>query len=201
VASLFQPNDLPEFYRWSRFVSAEEMAKAIAAQFKTKMAVATEIRVVERAPSGHIKKLAIVGLPQPPILKPQVVPATATPVSNSPDSNPQTPAANLQPPTTAAPAPATTPQAPVTVMLKGDSQIRSMLTGRMGSTTALPSSTFVALPQKDANGTITGWILKGAGWGHGVGLCQRGAQNHALEGWDYKRILQHYFTGVELRKM
>jgi SpoIID/LytB domain protein len=71
----------------------------------------------------------------------------------------------------------------------------------MGSTIALPSSTFVAFPQKDASGTVIGWILKGAGWGHGVGMCQRGAQNHALAGWNAQQILQHYFTGVEIRRL
>jgi SpoIID/LytB domain protein len=59
----------------------------------------------------------------------------------------------------------------------------------------------VALPQQNPDGTVAGWILKGAGWGHGVGMCQRGAQNHALNGWDARRILRHYYTGVEIQKM
>jgi SpoIID/LytB domain protein len=32
-------------------------------------------------------------------------------------------------------------------------------------------------------------------------MCQRGAQNHAREGWNCKQILQHYYTGVEIRKL
>lgn len=180
VAQLFQENDLPEFYRWSRFISAEEMAKAMATQFKVKMALATEIRVLERASSGHIKRLAISGQ-QSVVSAPKSVDKEQT-------------AGSVEKPTTAV-RPLTT------VVLQGDSQIRSMLTGRMGSTTALPSSTFVALPQKDATGAVVGWIVNGAGWGHGVGMCQRGAQNHALQGWDYKRILQHYFTGIEIKKL
>jgi hypothetical protein len=36
-------------------------------------------------------------------------------------------------------------------------------------------------------------------WGHGVGMCQEGARVLALNGWDYKDILKHYYTGVEVR--
>lgn len=42
------------------------------------------------------------------------------------------------------------------------------------------------------------FILRGAGWGHGVGLCQIGAAVMAEKGYDYRRILQHYFPGTEL---
>lgn len=39
-------------------------------------------------------------------------------------------------------------------------------------------------------------VLKGRGFGHGVGLCQEGAMKMASLGYDYKSILKHYFTGV-----
>ena len=35
-----------------------------------------------------------------------------------------------------------------------------------------------------------------AGSGHGVGMSQEGAQGMALEGYDYKEILTHYYTGI-----
>ena len=181
TAQLFQESDLPEFYRWSRYVSAEDLAKAVATQSKGKMAVATEIRILERTPSGHIKRLAISG-------------QDSVPRDKQPESSIKSPAPVTK-------KLSTTYRPLTTVILQGDAPIRSMLSGRMGSTTALPSSTFVALPQKDGTGATVGWILKGAGWGHGVGMCQRGAQNRALAGWNYKQILQHYFTGVEIRKM
>ena len=76
-----------------------------------------------------------------------------------------------------------------------------MFSGRLGSTTALPSSTFVVTPQTDAAGALTGWQINGAGWGHGVGMCQRGAQNHALSGWDARRILNWYYHDVEVKKL
>ena len=91
--------------------------------------------------------------------------------------------------------------APLSITLVGDGAIRAMFSGKLGSTTALPSSTFVISPQTNAAGALSGWQLKGAGWGHGVGMCQRGAQNHALGGWDARRILNWYYRDVEVRKL
>jgi len=40
--------------------------------------------------------------------------------------------------------------------------------------------------------------IRGAGYGHGVGMCQTGAISRALSGQDYKTILLHYYTQAEL---
>jgi len=39
-------------------------------------------------------------------------------------------------------------------------------------------------------------ILNGRGYGHGVGLCQEGAMGMAMKGFDYKQIINFYYTGV-----
>ena len=39
------------------------------------------------------------------------------------------------------------------------------------------------------------------GYGHGVGMCQYGADYYAKEGWDYQAILKHYYTGVCIEPM
>lgn len=44
------------------------------------------------------------------------------------------------------------------------------------------------------------FVLKGAGWGHGVGMCQTGAAMMALEGFDYSAILDHYYKNSKLSK-
>lgn len=44
------------------------------------------------------------------------------------------------------------------------------------------------------------FILTGAGWGHGVGLCQIGAAVMGSKGYGYKEILAHYFPQTELEK-
>lgn len=39
-----------------------------------------------------------------------------------------------------------------------------------------------------------------SGYGHGIGMSQYGANYYAEKGWDYKKILEHYYTGVEIVK-
>ncbi|MGN0037324.1 MAG: SpoIID/LytB domain-containing protein [Bacteroidaceae bacterium] len=48
--------------------------------------------------------------------------------------------------------------------------------------------------------TADGFRLLGAGWGHGVGLCQIGAAVMSERGFRYEAILQHYYPGSELEK-
>ena len=43
--------------------------------------------------------------------------------------------------------------------------------------------------------------LKGAGWGHGAGLCQMGALGMALDNINYKDILAHYYPGVKFTQL
>ena len=45
------------------------------------------------------------------------------------------------------------------------------------------------------------FIFHGAGWGHGVGLCQIGAAVMATQGFSTEEILKHYFLGVEIKKV
>lgn len=42
-------------------------------------------------------------------------------------------------------------------------------------------------------------IFKTAGYGHGVGMCQYGADGMAKEGKDYRQILLYYYTGISLK--
>ncbi|MCE1245706.1 MAG: SpoIID/LytB domain-containing protein [Firmicutes bacterium] len=43
------------------------------------------------------------------------------------------------------------------------------------------------------------FIIKGAGWGHGVGMCQEGAKGMALAGKKYREIILHYYPGTEIK--
>ena len=45
------------------------------------------------------------------------------------------------------------------------------------------------------------FIFHGAGWGHGVGLCQIGAAVMATRGFSAEEILSHYFRGVEIKRI
>ena len=59
----------------------------------------------------------------------------------------------------------------------------------------LYSSAFVVTREDDK------FIFRGAGWGHGVGLCQIGAAVMGTQGYSYRRILQHYFKDSKLVKI
>lgn len=64
------------------------------------------------------------------------------------------------------------------------------------SPTHLYSSAFV-VDKIERQGTIC-FLLKGAGWGHGVGLCQIGAAVMGERGCSYEDILRHYYPGALL---
>ena len=64
----------------------------------------------------------------------------------------------------------------------------------------LRENLFVIDRERDAAGNVTRFVFTGKGWGHGVGLCQVGSFGMAQAGSTFDRILQHYYTGVSLRK-
>ena len=62
------------------------------------------------------------------------------------------------------------------------------------------SSAFVV--EKEGEGEVPDrFILHGAGWGHGVGLCQIGAAMMGERGYNYKEILLHYYKGAKVDRM
>jgi stage II sporulation protein D len=62
----------------------------------------------------------------------------------------------------------------------------------------LYSSAFAVRTDREADGRLAAVTLRGAGWGHGVGLCQIGALGMALSGSDYAAICQHYYPAARL---
>jgi SpoIID/LytB domain protein len=76
-----------------------------------------------------------------------------------------------------------------TVIVGKELMIRKAL-----SETHLYSSAFVV----DEDGDDI--VLRGAGWGHGVGLCQIGAACMSLRGFGYRDILAHYFPNTTLQQ-
>ena len=90
------------------------------------------------------------------------------------------------------------------VRLKIIGSQRSLIIGkeleirRTLSESHLYSSAFVVDKELSANGVPTCFILTGAGWGHGVGLCQIGAAVMGAKGYTYDAILTHYFPGATI---
>lgn len=80
-----------------------------------------------------------------------------------------------------------------TVVIGKELEIRKAL-----SKSHLYSSAFVV--DKEENDGSVRFVLRGAGWGHGVGLCQIGAAVMASQGIGYQAILSHYYPHSELTK-
>jgi SpoIID/LytB domain protein len=83
-----------------------------------------------------------------------------------------------------------------TIVVGKDLEIRRWL-----SPSHLYSSAFVVDTERDTGGRPLRFVLRGAGWGHGVGLCQIGAAVMAIQGFGAHQIVRHYFRGAEVRKI
>jgi SpoIID/LytB domain protein len=68
------------------------------------------------------------------------------------------------------------------------------------SSSHLYSSAFIVKKEEVNNGVPGFFLLRGAGWGHGVGLCQIGAAVMASRGYKHTEILNHYFIGATIEK-
>ena len=69
------------------------------------------------------------------------------------------------------------------------------------STSHLYSSAFVVDKKHIEDGVPSSFTLTGAGWGHGVGLCQIGAAVMGEQGYKYNDILLHYYIGASIDKL
>jgi stage II sporulation protein D len=89
------------------------------------------------------------------------------------------------------------------LILRGDSARRVLLRparsiGAGGPGTLLRSSLFKIGLVRDGAGEPVAVVATGAGFGHGVGLCQWGALEMARRGRGFREILEHYFTGIRV---
>ena len=82
-----------------------------------------------------------------------------------------------------------------TLIIGKEMEIRRTL-----SDSHLFSSAFVVDKGEVKEGIPQWFLLSGAGWGHGVGLCQIGAAVMGEKGYSYEEILLHYYKGAEIRK-
>ncbi len=65
----------------------------------------------------------------------------------------------------------------------------------------LLSSAFVADALDVVDGVPQRFVLHGAGWGHGVGMCQIGAAVMGTQGFTYNQILEHYYQGAQVESV
>lgn len=80
-------------------------------------------------------------------------------------------------------------------------RIRWVIGRASSSDLILPSANFKVTIKRDSDGRANRIIFDGAGYGHGVGMCQCGAIGLSRQGWAYADILEHFYTGVEIKKL
>jgi len=83
-----------------------------------------------------------------------------------------------------------------TMVVGKELEIRKIL-----SPSHLYSSAFVVDALNRRHGVPERMVLTGAGWGHGVGMCQIGAAVMGETGYSHEQILRHYFNYVEIRSL
>ena len=83
-----------------------------------------------------------------------------------------------------------------TIVIGKELEIRKAL-----SESHLYSSAFIVEKTFESSEKPEKFILTGAGWGHGVGLCQIGAAIMSAKGYNYQDILKHYFPNSEIKKI
>ncbi len=92
--------------------------------------------------------------------------------------------------------------------------VRLKLTGADGATTVverelnvrrlfdnLKSGLFTMDVERGEDGFVDRFDFRGAGYGHGVGMCQTGAIGMASKGYDHREILEHYYTGIDVEQL
>lgn len=136
-----------DFYRWSVRYSQKELSELVARRSGIDFGTIRELISLERAASGRIVRLKIVG-----------------------DK--------------------------ATRIIGKELEIRRCL-----SESHLYSSAFVVDKEVEEESQEVSFVLKGAGWGHGVGLCQIGAAVMGEKGYSYKEILSHYYPGSYLESV
>ena len=82
---------------------------------------------------------------------------------------------------------------------EGD-KIRSVLRRPADGTPALRSTFFLLKIKRDSRGRPETIVAKGAGYGHGIGMCQVGAIVMASRGYRFDQILKHYYRGITVQR-
>lgn len=136
-----------DFYRWRVTIAQEELQELLRRKLGIDFGAILRLEPVERAGSGRLVKLRIVGERE-------------------------------------------------TLIIGKELEIRRAL-----SASHLYSSAFVIETSGNGSKIPENFTLIGAGWGHGVGLCQIGAALMAERGYSFEQILAHYYRGAQLQNL
>ena len=94
-------------------------------------------------------------------------------------------------------------QGATVVTATGNQQLSGQITIRGAFGTAVAGGGTASAPALGVASSVTSTghqiVFSGRGWGHGVGMSQHGAHGMAQAGFNFREILLHYYTGVEIR--
>jgi stage II sporulation protein D len=134
----------PERVRWSRTLTAAELARLLTPQYAS-IGALRDLIVDERGPGGRVVVLRLVG-------------------------------------------------ALGSAIVVHELAIRRLFGN-------LNSGAFVLELARDKAGSLSSVTFRGAGWGHGVGMCQLGAIGRAEAGQSFEHILAHYYNGATVERL
>ncbi len=165
-------HDTGSYYRWQVRYSQSELSELIKRKSGIDFGAILALEPIERGLSGRISKLKIVGTKKTLVVGKELEIrywlADTCLYSSNFEVCIQDPA-------------------------NSDTELSSVAANIALDTSSYPSS----VAEKDMSKEKL-FVLKGRGWGHGVGLCQIGAAVMAERGFDYRKILHHYFPKAEL---
>ena len=165
-----------DFYRWKVRYTQDELADLIRTRSKTDYGDILDLIPMQRGKSGRITRLKIVGTKRTMCIGKELeIRRTLSPTHLFSSAF---------------------------VVDKEMPNIPTDTTGTMSTTETM--DTTGTMDTIDSIGTPphtipTAFTLTGAGWGHGVGLCQIGAAVMGERGYPYETILLHYYPGAEIR--
>ena len=177
-----------DFYRWQVRYTQAELAELVRTRTKTDFGDIIDLIPQQRGKSGRITRLLIVGTKRTLCIGKELeIRRTLSP--NHLFSSAFVVDKEYSPLPTGTDTPPGTPPPPPPIGT----------TAPIGTIPTIDPTGTPSTPASPPQPIPTAFTLTGAGWGHGVGLCQIGAAVMGEHGYPYDTILLHYYPGAELR--
>lgn len=194
-----------DFHDWEVRYTAEELADIIREKTGTDFGEIVALKPLKRGASGRIYELEIVGTRHRAVISKELRIRQALSrtclysswfeVETTPQKTIKSPLKDT--PLLSANEPLMDSSVSITHSLKNNSESVNESFMAFNGEQEINSS-LIGINGEPNNNMPKEFILRGHGWGHGVGLCQIGAAEMAMEGFSYQQILSHYYPSSVL---
>lgn len=157
----------------------------------------TDIRVVERTPSGSVLKLCVTGTKGEKIFERESCRTTFSEATYSQRYTVTSGGITTYPTVSILSKDKTVSKTMNTASVLNGNNKTQTISGNFSATNGTSAKKYSAVT---TDGDPNTFIFSGEGWGHGVGMSQYGAKGMAEAGFAYEDILTHYYTGTYLKK-